>query len=497
MKKISFLLLLVLSSLAIFSCQEDDIEIASMVLSAPNESDITGELQGDDYVWTWPAQNDLDMQVEIYIDGVKNSSQTVSGNSYTHTSVQTNIAYKYVFKFTDGTNYSSGTVKSYTREGATQITGISLSQVEKVGGYDLYIEWNAASDATSINLTATNGTRTVSESLASDQTSYTVSDVDVDQTWTVTLVAVNSTGTSLSTSSSIKVGKTAIAFLSEYPTVDDLLANGDDDEICAWLWAETEYPTITYLYFGDITSVDSVEPYRVLFWLRDVETDGADLWQMPQVAEDAVPYIQQWYKDGGSILLWGHAIPYLTNLGRLDASLLKMSYTFGTGAGGYNADTWSMAVQLYPSSFKKDFSSHAIYKGLEVTTTSDTKLITFKGPGWTEDHNCLFFDVPVNLTGLGNQTEECYNVLTSTYGLYPLGVWDSQIWWVSQMNVWELQQGNTDFTGTILCIGNGGCEFSMKNDDGTPDISNYPSNNIYQDNVLTLAKNSLEYLKTR
>ena len=33
--------------------------------------------------------------------------------------------------------------------------------------------------------------------------------------------------------------------------------------------------------------------------------------------------------------------------------------------------------------------------------------------------------------------------------------------------------------------------------DGTPDKSAHPKNNIYQDNVLTLAKNSLEYLKTR
>lgn len=37
----------------------------------------------------------------------------------------------------------------------------------------------------------------------------------------------------------------------------------------------------------------------------------------------------------------------------------------------------------------------------------------------------------------------------------------------------------------------------MKNADGTPDVSAYPSNNIYQDNVLKLAKNSIEYLKTR
>ena len=172
--------------------------------------------------------------------------------------------------------------------------------------------------------------------------------------------------------------------------------------------------------------------------------------------------------------------------------------TIGAGPGGINRDTWRMAVELYPDrKFKKDHSSHPIYKGLEVETNADTKLIAFKGPGWTEDHNCLFFNLPSLWTGKGNQDEACYTQCTQTLGIYPLGTWDSQIWWVSQLNVWEAQQGNTDFKGTVLCIGNGGCEFSMKNGDGTPDKSAYPKNNLYQDNVLTLAKNSLEYLKTR
>ena len=178
--------------------------------------------------------------------------------------------------------------------------------------------------------------------------------------------------------------------------------------------------------------------------------------------------------------------------------LKNNDHTIGTGAGGFNGDVWSMAVSLNPAGkFTKDHSSHPIYRGLTVTANDRCKLIAFKGAGWTEDHNCLFFGIPAALTGLDPQDEECYNVLTNEYGIYPLGTWDSQIDWVSQLNVWEAQQGNTDFKGTILCIGNGGCEFSMKNADGTPDVSAHPSNNPNQENVLTLAKNSLEYLKTR
>jgi hypothetical protein len=336
--------------------------------------------------------------------------------------------------------------------------------------------------------------------LSGSATSYIISDVETGDTWDVTLVAKNDKGTSLSTKSSLRIGKTAIGFLSVYATPEELIEKGDDDEASAWLWLHDTYPTAQYLYFGNIKSAADVDPFRVLFWLRDLEGVGeGEVFAMPEVVETATPIIRNWYKDGGSLLLWSHATVYAGHLGRVNLDDMKGNdRAIGTGFGGVNNDVWRMAVELYPDhKFKKDHSTHPIYKGLEVETNADTKLIAFKGPGWTEDHNCLFFNLPSLWTGIGNTEEACYTQCTQTYGVYPLGTWDSQIWWVSQLNVWEAQQGNTEFKGTLLCIGNGGCEFSMKNADGTPDKSAHPKNNIYQNNVLTLAKNSLEYLKTR
>lgn len=487
-------------ALALCACQDKDFERESMKLDAIDENVIESELQGDDLVWTWPENTGLDMQVVVYANDTKFSSEIVNGNTYTQKLVDTNIKYTYVFKLTDGSNFSQGVVKEYLRPGATKIASVQLSQVEKAGGYDAKVEWTVSKDAESVLLTATNGERNIREVLNASISEYIIPDVLFNEEWTVTVIAQNAQGNSLSTSAMLKIGKTAIGFLSVYETPELLLQNGDDDEASAWLWLNSEYPNAQYIYMGDITSADVIEPYRVLFWLRDLENVGEDaVWNMPQVALDALEPIKQWYKEGGNLLLWGHAIPYLTNLGRIDGEMLKNNdRTIGTGFGGWNPDTWSMAVQLHPGSkFKKDFSSHPIYKGLDVVENDRTKLIAFKGPGFTEDHNCLFFNAPSILTGIGNQEEACYNQLTTVFGIYPLGTWDSQIDWVSQLNVWEAQQGNTEFKGTALCIGNGGCEFSMKNEDGTPDISAYPKNNIYQDNVLKLAKNCLEYLKTR
>lgn len=490
-----------LTATTLTSCQDKDYDQESMKVSAPDATQISGQLSGDDYTLTWPAlASGQTMVISIYRDGTLSSVERVTGNSFTHKNVPTNVQFEYVFKIVEGDNSSTGVVTRYMRKGATSLTGVQMRQLDKSGGYDALVEWDKSADAKTIHLTATNGAKTIKQDLAGTATSFTIPDVLTGDTWNVSLVAENESGTALTVSTSLRIGKTAIGFLSVYATPEELVANGDDDEASAWLWLHDNYPSAKFLPFSSIHAASDVEPFRVLFWLRDLEGVGeAEVFTMPADVEAATPIIRQWYKDGGSLLLWSHATVYIGHLGRVSLDDMKSNdRTIGAGPGGINNDIWRMAVELNPDhKFKKDLSSHPIYKGLEVETNADTKLIAFKGPGWTEDHNCLFFNLPSLWTGKGNQDEACYTQCTQTLGIYPLGTWDSQIWWVSQLNVWEAQQGNTDFKGTVLCIGNGGCEFSMKNPDGTPDKSAYPKNNLYQDNVLRLAKNSLEYLKTR
>ena len=486
---------------ALASCQNKDIEILEPILSPLSESSIIGQLDGDNYVWTWDAPTGKSTQIEVRKDNLIVQTEVVEGNSFTHYNIDTNIPYTYIFKVTDGVNLSKGVVFYYTRPGATKISGIVMSQIDNPdGSYSAKVSWDSSSDADALIFSATSNDRKVTEKLPAGTTEYIIPDVKEGEEWNVTVIAENDKGTSLPTSSSLLIGKTAIGFLSVYPDAETLVAEGDDDEACAWLWLHNEYPAAQFIPFSEIKSEEELNPFRVLFWMRDLEDVGEDVvFSMPEVVENATPFIKEWYKNGGNLLLWSHATVYVGTLGRIDMELLKTNdRSIGAGAGGWNGDTWAMAVELHPGSrFKKDASNHPIFRGLDVETTDRTKLIKFKGPGWTEDHNCLFFNLPSVLTGIGNQEEACYNEIVNTFGIIPLGTWDSQIDWVSQLNVWEAQQGNTDFKGTILCIGNGGCEFSMKNADGTKDISAYPKNNQYQGNVLTLAKNSLEYLKTR
>ena len=351
---------------ALTSCQDKDIERESMKLQAPDASQISGQLSGDDYILTWPAQN-ANMLVTIYRNGTLSSSERVSGNSFTHKDVPTNVPFEYVFKLTDGQNLSKGVVKTYTREGATSISGVQMSQADKAGGYDALVEWNKAVDATSIKFFATNGRQTINETLPGTATSYTIPDVKTGDTWEVSLTAVNDKGTALSTRSSLRIGKTAIGFLSVYATPEELVANGDDDEASAWLWLHENYPTAQFVPFTSINAADVIEPFRVLFWLRDLEGVGeADVWNIPAEVEAATPVIREWYKQGGSLLLWSHATVYAGHLGRINLDDMKSNdHAFGFGFGGINNDVWKMAVELNPDHrFKKDHSSHPIYKGL-------------------------------------------------------------------------------------------------------------------------------------
>ena len=285
---------LALGILLLASCTEKDFDRQPMKIQGIDEAAITGELVGDDYIWTWPEQDELKMQVATYANGNQIAKEVVEGNSYKHSTVDTNIEFTYVFKLTDEANFSTGTIKKYLREGATKITGASMSQLEKAEGYDAKVVWDKAADATSILFSATNGSRNINETLKGDAVEYIIKDVGFDEFWQVSIVAKNDKGTSLSTSTSLKIGKTAIGFLSIYATPEEHIANGDDDEVCAWLWLNKEYPNATFIYMGSISSPEDVEPYRVLFWMRDLENVGEDaLWNMPEPALTALPSIKE------------------------------------------------------------------------------------------------------------------------------------------------------------------------------------------------------------
>jgi hypothetical protein len=478
-----------------------EVDAPTLSLEQMNSSMITMQASGSDVTFAWPGMTDeLTMNIAVKKDGIIIAEENFNNKvtSFVQHDIETNKKYEYLFRLTDGTKYSDGILKTYIRQGASSLRNVSVEQREGNGAYEASIKWTPLSDAAEIEITADNGTDKQTASVDGNAASYVIKNLKEGQQWNFRLVAKNSEGESLPAYTSLKVGKTAVAFLSYYPTEEELLANGDDDEAAAWLWFHAEYPNSKFLYFGDIKKADDLSDYRELFYIRDIDNGNEnDVWEQPAVVKDATPFIIEWYKNGGNILLWQHACTYIGDLGRIDKSMLMNNdRRITTGAGNWNDWKWYMAVHAnLAGRFFIDYSQHPIYNGVPVNSD---KTITLKGSCWTEDHNCCFFNIPSALTGMHNQSADTYKKLTDYYGIYPLGTWDNeQMQFVSMLNVWEARQGNTDYKGTILCMGNGGLEFSYKNADGTPDLSPYPMNNPYHGNVLKIAKNAIEYLKTR
>ena len=125
------------------------------------------------------------MSVTYYADGTLSGSEVVDGNSFTLKNVPTNVKYEFVFKLTDGTNYSAGVVKNYLREGASSISGVTLAQVENGDVYDALVTWNKPEDANKVYFTATNGTETITETFNSSTESYTIPNVISGDIWQV------------------------------------------------------------------------------------------------------------------------------------------------------------------------------------------------------------------------------------------------------------------------------------------------------------------------
>lgn len=522
MKKFFFNIFILAATILMVACQKDHYEPADMQVQQPDAAQFKGSLTNYDYTMTWqtPPQG-VYMMYSIYRSGSQIQGfvvDTALNNSFTLSNVETGEPYEFVFKYCqtkDGSGpISKGTVINYTREGAHKVQNLTVSQVETetagVVSNKVVIAWDVVDNATAYDvvITCAEEEQAPVEKFNGEKKQEEVSlefPAEYGQKWSATVVAKNSDGIAIPTSSECLVGKTKNAFLSLYPTVESLMEDGDDDEICAWLFLHTMYPNMRYLYFGDVTA-ETLQPLRMAFFIRDVESGYDDVYNMPSVAVSAAPVIGEWVKNGGNLCLWSHAVVYIGTIGRFPADQFAGGPdAIGAGPGGHNGDVWKMAATIKTDGgVFVDNVNHPLYRGLRYEKNGDgLTLIPLKGSGWTEDHNCAFFDRPSWWTEEPNNSPACYDKLVKNFGVRPLGTWDSQAAWVSQLNVWEVFrpedpspkfEGN-QYKGTILCIGNGGCEISMKTADGTIDAT--MSVNSEQDNINKMICNAVDYLMSK
>jgi hypothetical protein len=265
-----------------------------------------------------------------------------------------------------------------------------------------------------------------------------------------------------------------LAFLG---TATDRFTLPDDDEQAAADWLFSEYPDAEYISWIQIMAGGvNIYSYKTIWWHYDAND------QLPAYAahQAVIDIFSDYMKDGGNLFLSGHAVQYFWNTGRLTKSY---PMAIGNGEGFENPDTWTIGVNL-PG---VDHRGHPIYQNL--TFIEDAGFFTFPviGPGWKEDHNHVIVEIAAT-EGYPNNAPGAYVSFTESNQVEWLGVWGG-IRDYFMAGVMELLP-NDDFNGRGIYLGIGGFEF---NQNARGDI-NPTGDNPHQDNIHTVARNTIDYL---
>lgn len=247
----------------------------------------------------------------------------------------------------------------------------------------------------------------------------------------------------------------------------------DDDEIYAANWFAEQYGDKGVVLTPDKISSLTVRDCPVV-WIN-VDREGLPMgWQnlpAPLVAPEVLEALRSYIDAGGHVYLTKHATQLTVPLGFLEEQFAPR--LFASGAGGEGADIWTMNCNI---GLVYDHYTSPLFAGLTTCDVFTHPTIPLIGPGWREDHNCLWdlnsytYTVTADNTVLQFQEQNNCTVM-ATWGQ----VVDFAVAGILQF---------ADTEGRLTCVANGlaAYEFSQ------------PGGNEYQANIDRLTRNCLDEL---
>lgn len=264
----------------------------------------------------------------------------------------------------------------------------------------------------------------------------------------------------------------------------------DDDESAAEQWFKTTYGDKgVVLTPADIKAMSKIDRGQYsMIWIQIDRVGLEKGWQkLPAeiVDADVIAKLKAFAQSGGNLFLTKHATQLSAAIGRIDDSLAPG--LFGSGEGGEGSDIWTTnAVIGSGQNPSYDHRSHAAFAGLEVLPINDPidrydhESYPLEGPGFREDHNCMWdlnaYNLPAKVP-TGKNVVDAWQQLTNSTVLATWGhVTDYCCAGIVEFNP------TTDYKGTVLCIGLSAYEFNQR------------GGNQYQANTNRLTKNCIDYL---
>src|SRR5574344_408501 len=254
----------------------------------------------------------------------------------------------------------------------------------------------------------------------------------------------------------------------------------DDDEKAAVEWFPRAYPTGVIFTPNNISEIYPDEVSAL--WIMIDRVGISQGWKnLPSaISSDAtISALTQYAKDGGNLLLCKHATQLVSAIGRISDNYAPG--IFGSGDGGSGTDNWGFNAVIGSGLEESyDHRGHSAFTGMEELAESDYghPVYAMEGPGWREDHNCMW---DLNAYGLttangANVVLAFQNVTNSTV----LGTWAHVLDYCCA-GIVEFN-ATSDYPGKIIAIGLSAYEFNQN------------TGNKYQSNIELMTKNSIDYL---
>lgn len=252
--------------------------------------------------------------------------------------------------------------------------------------------------------------------------------------------------------------------------LDDLT---DDDEIAAAKWFQD-----TYKENGAIMTTAQISGLNVkenpVVWIF-VDREGLQPgWRnLPSalISDNTITALKNYIAAGGRIYLAKHATQLTVPLGYLSEQYAPG--IFGSGEGGEGSDIWAINCNLVQ---KYDHRGHEIFAGLTTCDQFSYPTYALEGPGWREDHNCMWDFNSFSYTAEG---EDKVQKFENQNGCTVLATWghvvDDAVGGILEFPT-EASRGG--------CIANGLSAYEF----------NERTGNAYQSNIERLTKNTLDYL---
>ena len=437
--------------------------------------------------WTLPADKEVTGCI-LYRNATEIENFDLnSTRSYTYTALGTPLGEEVVYtvkvKYEDGLISTGKSVKVMLPE--ESFAGVSNLKSE-VNGRNVSLSWTLPSQAhrTGVRI-VTNGDNDKAILLDADATSYVLKAQPMETPLNYDVEVVYDTyyySPAVSVEKTIPYMAPKMLFLlpSDAATYNDL---SDDDELAAARWFAT-LDNAEFVHPSEIANYDPAV-YSVMWIMVDRIGLQAGWQNLPGdiAAPSTIDALKAYSAEGGSLYLSNMATQLTVPLEIVPSDMGPS--IFASGEGGSGDDVWVINPYLgwdFRNGADQGFydrTDHAIFQGITLEDPNGYGYdnIPLIGPGQREDHNCMW---DCNIYGRGSERDVIRNFEVTTNSLV-LATWGH----VRDHCV----AGLVDFYSNPQhgrCVANGFAAYEWNQNSGP---------NPYQDNIIKLTENILNYLK--